>query len=97
MRKIETNMQSTSDPFVIGKPLAIICSYGATQFNGRFVRTNHGCNLCLVCPILNEADIWCRCAWVSCLVHKCSFDMAVLRGLSYTHLPLSTIKVEHVT
>jgi hypothetical protein len=31
------------------------------------------------------------------VVHKRSFDLAVLRGLSYTSLPLSTIKVALVT
>jgi hypothetical protein len=31
------------------------------------------------------------------VAHKHSFDLAVLRGLSYTSLPLSTIKVALVS
>jgi hypothetical protein len=32
-----------------------------------------------------------------CVAHKRSFDLAVFRGLSYTSLPLSTIKVALVS
>jgi hypothetical protein len=71
-----------------------------TQFStdGRFVCTNHGCYLG---PVMSHSQqgIYLVSLFLGklCVGHKHSFDLVVLRGLSYTSLPLSTIKVALVT
>jgi hypothetical protein len=92
----------TGGPTPNGEKLAGVeaLAFVPAQFstNRRFVFSDHCCNLRSVMSHFQQ-----RVYLVSlfsgklCVVHKRSFDLAVFRGLSYTSLPLSTIKVALVT